>query len=142
MESPTTVSVADDVIQASAWWYAQLTSSEKNDRITTGVFSALLAFVGSIIIILVSDATPYRLTDYFLQYGSTFYLGLVGPASIAVGVLYYILARRHPSRYNDLNALIEHAKVEGRSRPEIILILPKVRQDRYNTAFSYGVLSP
>ncbi|MDG7001343.1 MAG: hypothetical protein JRN15_19780 [Nitrososphaerota archaeon] len=142
-------SIADDVIHASEKWYNQLASSERNDRLATAVLFAVLVFLGSIIVIAVSDATPYKLTKYFLQYGSAVYFEIVGIASVFVGVLYYILARRRRSSFSTLRELISQSKTKDRSKHEVILalvnqmidVLPRVRQDKYNSALLYGVIA-
>ena len=142
-------SIASDIIQASEDCYAQLAGSEKGNRIAWAFISALIVFVGSIVLILVLDATPYTLTNYFLQNGPALYFEVVGTLSVATGVLYYVLARRRPSKYASLRQLIEAAKSEGEARQEVLLelvsrmiqILPKMKQDKYDDSFFYGVLA-
>ena len=149
MSLTTASSVKEDVIRASEKWYSYLASSEKNDRKADAILPGVLVFLGSIIIIIASDATPYKLTDYFIQYGAALYFEIVGIASISAGLLYYILVRRRQSKYAALGELIKRAKVEGQSRSEIILtlidqmiaVLPKVRDDKRNTGFFYGTLA-
>ncbi len=113
MATPGGVPVADDLIHASGVWYARLTGSERNGRVADAVLSAMLVLVGSIVLIAVSGATPYNLTGYFLENGSTVYFEAVGLVSILAGILYYTLARRRLSRYADLSQMIERAKAEG-----------------------------
>ncbi len=146
MESAS--SVKDDVIRASEKWYSYLTGSEKEGRWATAVLCGLSVFLGSLLIIMAFDATPFKLTDYFIQYGSELYFEVAGVASICSGLLYYIIARRRKSKYTELHELIERAKIEGQSRPEIMIelinvmtsILPKVRDSKRDTGFFYGVL--
>lgn len=108
----------------------------------------MLVFLGSTILIIAWDRTPFKLTEYFIEYGSTLYFEVVGIASISAGLLYYLVVRRRKSKYTALHELIERARVEGQSRPEIILalidqmisILPKVRDSKRDTALFYDVL--
>ena len=145
----TTASIADDVIRASEQWYSRLVSSEKGGRALMSLLCGLLVFLGSIIIIFVSDSTPYKLTDYFIQYGATLYFEISIGASFGIGLLYYLFSSKRKSSYDELAKLIAQAKIEGESRPEPILalinhvtgLLPKANQDRYDSAFLYGVLA-
>jgi hypothetical protein len=143
------ISIANDIIQASERCYGQLAGSEKGNRIAWAFLSALLVFVGSIVLILVLDATPFKPTDYFLQNGPALYFEVVGVLSIATGVLYYVLAMRRPSKYVSLSELISRARREGESNREVLLelvsqmiqVLPKMKQDKYDDSFFYGVLA-
>ncbi len=143
------ISFAEDVIQASERCYAQLAGSEKSNRIALAFLSALLVFLGSIVAVLVLNATPYKPTEYLVQYGPAPYFEIVGLSSIIAGVLYYLIARRRPSRYANLLELIKRAKSEGQSRPELISelvrqvmgVLPEIRQDKYNDSLFYGILA-
>ncbi|MDG6998786.1 MAG: hypothetical protein JRN15_06700 [Nitrososphaerota archaeon] len=147
MESAS--SVKDDVIGASEKWYSYLTGSEKEGRWATAVLCGVLVFLGSLLITIASDATSFKLTDYFFQYGSELFFEVAGVASICSGLIYYMIARRRKSKYTELHELIERAKIEGPSRPEIMIelinaitsILPKVRDSKRDTAFFLGVLA-
>ncbi len=148
MAATATTSVAEDVIQDSERWYRELTTSENKDRIAAAILSGFLVLLGAIILILASDLTPYKLTDYFIQYGSAFFFEVAGSASILAGLLYYFIKRRRESKYAGLRELIERAKVEGQSRHEVMLnlisqmlgVLPKIRDSKRDTAFFYGIL--
>jgi len=145
--SATVPPVSDDVILASERWYNRLVDDEKGGRALTGVLCGLLVFLASIIVIFVSDETPYNLTNYFIQYGNTLYFEISIGASFAGGILYYALTARRKSNYEDLSRLIGQAKAEP--TPERLLslaiqissLLPKVKQGRYDDALLYGVLS-
>ncbi len=142
-------SIKDDVIDASEKWYSFLTGSEKEGRWATAILCGVLVFLGSLLIVIASDATPFKLTDYFIHYGSELYFEVAGIASICSGLIYYMIARRRRSKYTELHELIERAKIEGQSRPEIMIelinamtsILPKVRDSKRDTAFFFGVLA-
>lgn len=142
-------SVKDDLIEESEKLYTSLVASEKSDRMVASILSGALILLGSAIIILASDVTARRLTDYFIHYGSTFYFEIAGMASIFAGLIYYSLAKRRKSKYAELKQVIEEAKSEGQSSRETALrliskvtsILPTVRDGKRDTAFFYGVLT-
>ena len=143
-------SVEEDVIEASQKWYSYLYNSEKSGRLFMSVLSAFLVFVGSLVVIFVSDMTSFKLTSYIIQYGPVPYFEITGVVAIVTGVLYYIFASRHRSKYARLHEDILMAKTEGKSKPQALLmlvsemieqVLPTVRQAKYDSAFLYGVIA-
>ena len=148
MSAASVISIKDDVVGASERLYSYLVGSEKEGRWVTAIFCGLFVFLGSLLLIIASEATPFKLTEYFFHNGSELFFGVVGVASISSGLLYYFVARRRESKYTNLRELIERAKAEGQSRPEIMIdlinaittILPKIRDGKRDSAFFYGVL--
>lgn len=143
-------SVADDAIRACEEWRERLVKSEKSGRISAAALSSVLVLVGSAIVILISDVTPLRLTDFLMQSGSTTYFAVVGPVSVGTGLLYYVISRHRPSAYSNLSDLIQRSKAENRTRPNAILmlteqmvtrVLPQAKHDKFDSAIAYGILA-